>query len=395
MEANLVEEKTDQAIAALDELDIDWWLTFCRETTELPDPCVPFLLGFDVVWPTMIIITADGQRHVLLGRHDAPTARELGVYEVHPYDESIDEPFHDLRQELDPQQIAVNIDEDDVTADGLTHGLYRRLENLLAETPQAGALQSATPVIRRVRGQKSETEHKRVQRAAETTTDLLGAMASTWRPTWTEADIAGWLHQRITDRGLDTAWSWDYCPTVHAGPESEVGHTVPGDRALAPGELLHVDFGVQQQGYAADLQRVYYLPREDEGVVPSVLQAAFEDVRDAIAAGREALAPGVPGHEVDGAARDLITDRGHAAYAHALGHQVGRSAHDGGTLLGPKWDRYGESVEHPVRAGEIYTLELGADTEFGYVGQEEMVRVTGDGADWVVRPQTEIPLLDD
>lgn len=394
MDRALVEEKTEQAIAALEELDVDWWLTFCRETTELPDPCLPYLLGFDVVWPTMIIITSGGERHVILGRHDAPTAEDLGVYEVHAYDESIAEPFHVLRRELEPRTIAVNTDEDDVTADGLTHGLYERLTRLLRDTPQDDSLQSATPIIRRVRGQKSETEHERITRAAETTTDLLAAMASAWRPTWTEADVAGWLHQRVSDRGLDTAWSWDYCPTVHAGPESEVGHTVPDDRALAPGELLHVDFGVRREGYAADLQRVYYLPREDEPFPPSPLQAAFEDVRDAIAAGRAALEPGVVGEEVDAAARELITDRGHDAYSHALGHQVGRSAHDGGTLLGPAWDRYGEAVEHPVQVDEIYTLELGVDTAYGYVGQEEMVRVTADGVEWVVQPQTEIRLLE-
>ena len=28
---------------------------------------------------------------------------------------------------------------------------------------------------------------------------------------------------------------------------------------------------------------------------------------------------------------------------HATGHQIGRAVHDGGTLLGPKWERYGEA----------------------------------------------------
>ena len=106
------------------------------------------------------------------------------------------------------------------------------------------------------------------------------------------------------------------------------------------------------------------------------------------------MEPGVQGFVVDDAARDEITDRGWPEYKHAVGHNVGRNAHDGGTLLGPKWDRYGESPDGIVREGEIYTLELGVDTEWGYLGQEEMVEVTSDGVEYFVEPQTEFRRLD-
>lgn len=393
VDRSLVAEKTAQAVDVLDDLDVDCWLTFCRETTEIQEPCVPLLLGFDVVWPTAILITAAGERHVILGRHDAPSARDLDVHEVHAYDESFADAFQAVLADIDPDEIAINVDEDDVTADGLTLGMYRKLQDILEDTAYVDTLRNASEVIGRVRGQKSETEHRRIEQAAETTTDLLAAMASAWRPSWTEADIAGWLHQRVSDRGLDTAWSWDYCPTVHAGSDAAVGHTMPGDRTLPRGELLHVDFGVIEDGYAADLQRVFYLPRDGESVPPGALQSVFEDVRDAIDVARGVLEPGVTGQTVDSAARDLITDRGHDEFTHAVGHQVGRSAHDGGTLLGPHWDRYGDAVRRSVRPEEVYTLELGVETEYGYIGQEEMVRVTTDGAEWVVDPQTSIRTL--
>jgi Xaa-Pro aminopeptidase len=125
------------------------------------------------------------------------------------------------------------------------------------------------------------------------------------------------------------------------------------------------------------------------------LEAAFADVRAAIDAGHEALEPGAVGHQVDAAAREALTGRGREAFDHAFGHQVGRTAHDGGLLLGPQWDRYGEAVVGEVRPGEVYTMELGLDTEWGYVGQEEMVRVTEDGTEFVVEPQTELRRLSD
>lgn len=392
-DSDLIAEKTEQAADVLAERDIDCWLTFCRETTEIPEPNLPFLLGFDVVWPTAILVTKEGRSAVVVGRHDAPNARDL-PHEVYPYDESLEGPLVDLLDEIGPDEIAVNYSRDDNTADGLTHGMYLRLRDLLDGTAHEESLTSAEPVVAAVRGVKSATERERVRRAVETTEQLLAEIGDRWNPDWTEADVSEWCHERMENRGLGSAWSWDYCPTVHAGGESEIGHTLPGDLTLPPGEVLHVDFGVQQDGYSADVQRLFYRPSDEHPDPPADLRDAFEDVRAAIEAGREAIAPGVQGYEVDDAAREELTDRGWPEYEHAFGHQVGRNAHDGGTLLGPRWDRYGTAPEGEIRAGEIYTVELGAETEWGYLGQEEMVLVTEGGTEWLTDPQTEFWTLE-
>jgi hypothetical protein len=41
-------EKLEQAVDILNEKDIDLWLTFVRETTQVPAPCLSLLLGFDL-----------------------------------------------------------------------------------------------------------------------------------------------------------------------------------------------------------------------------------------------------------------------------------------------------------------------------------------------------------
>nr|WP_233264999.1 M24 family metallopeptidase [Halomarina oriensis] len=231
-------------------------------------------------------------------------------------------------------------------------------------------------------------------RAAELTQELLAEATERWTPEWTEADVAEYVHDRMREQRLGSAWSWDYCPTVHAGSDSEMGHTMAGDITLRPGQVLHVDFGVKYEGYTTDIQRLFYYPETEGEPIPDDLQSAFEDVRAAVNAAFDVLAPGVEGHVVDDAARDEITDRGWPEYGHAVGHNVGRNAHDGGTLLGPLWDRYGDSPRGVVREGEIYTLELGVETEYGYLGQEDMAVVTSDGAEWFVDPQTELHRLE-
>lgn len=383
MEPTLIAEKVEQARAAVAASDADAWLTFCRETNEITEPCLPYILGFDVVWPTAIVIGPD-RSTVILGSHDAPNAEELGVHEVRPYDESIQEPLDRTLSTLNADTVAVNFDRDDNVADGLTHGLYLRLVDLIP----GRELVSAADIVSQVRGIKSEIEHERITAAAETTAALLDDLFDAWTPEMTEADATEWLHERMRAIGLGSAWSWDYCPTVHAGGASDLGHTLPAELTVPEGELLHVDFGVVKDGYAADIQRIWVRGEPAPG-----LQDAFADVRAAIDAGHEALNPGAVGHDVDAAARAELTSRGHDAFDHAFGHQVGRTAHDGGLLLGPEWDRYGDAVTGEVRSGEVYTMELGLDTKWGYVGQEEMVRVTDTGTEFVVEPQDELRRL--
>jgi Xaa-Pro aminopeptidase len=117
-------------------------------------------------------------------------------------------------------------------------------------------------------------------------------------------------------------------------------------------------------------------------------------VRASLEAAKAVLKPGVQGWQVDDAARSTLVSHGYPEYLHAVGHQVGRAAHDGGAVLGPKWDRYGNTPMMPIRESEVYTLELGVTLPGrGYLGLEEMVLVTADGCEWLSTPQTEMPLL--
>ena len=79
---------------------------------------------------------------------------------------------------------------------------------------------------------------------------------------------------------------------------------------------------------------------------------------------------------------------------YALGHQLGRAAHDGGTVLAPRWDRYGASPRGPVEAGNVFTLEYGTTVPGrGYIGLEEDVLVTADGVEWLSTPQRDLWLV--
>ena len=101
----------------------------------------------------------------------------------------------------------------------------------------------------------------------------------------------------------------------------------------------------------------------------------------AIEAARRAIRPGVIGKTVDEVARRIVADGGYDEFPHALGHQVGRYAHDGTALLGPEWEKYARRPFVPIEEGMVFTLEPRLTVPgYGVATVEEMVVVTGDGA---------------
>ena len=138
-----------------------------------------------------------------------------------------------------------------------------------------------------------------------------------------------------------------------------------------------------------------YVPCNGETAPPAAVQHAFDAIVKGITAGAEVLKPGVEGWQVDAAARSVITAAGYSEYGHALGHHVGRTAHDGAGLLGPRWERYGQTPFRKVEPGNVFTLEPSIEDAggAGCIGIEEMVVVTESGCDWLSRPQTTLPFL--
>jgi Xaa-Pro aminopeptidase len=104
-----------------------------------------------------------------------------------------------------------------------------------------------------------------------------------------------------------------------------------------------------------------------------------------------ALKPGVEGWMIDQVARDYIVSQGYEEYPHALGHQVGRSAHDGSALLCPRWERYKNLPFLPVEAGQVYTLEPRLNVKgAGIATIEEIVVVHESGCKFLSEPQKEL-----
>ncbi len=391
-DADLVRQKLAQARALLAEHDLDLWLTFVRETSLGRDPALDLIYPYDLTWQSAFLVTPESAL-AIVGRFDADNVRRLGAYdEVLGYDESIRPLLAESLKRLAPARIGVNVSADDPAADGLTVGLRQVLEAVLAEAnvgPER--LISAEAFLGRLRGRKTPAEVARIRRGIATTERLIAEVGERIRPGVREVDLAAYLHARLRELGLGTAWDKHFDPIVNTGPDSVPGHAAPSDLVVAPGHLVHLDFGVQQEGFCSDLQRMWYVPEPGETEPPPEVLRVWQAVRAALLAGAAALRPGAQGWEVDAAARAALTAHGLPEYRHAFGHHLGRVAHDGATILGPRWERYGRTPYGVVEAGNVFAIELGAPVEErGWVYLEENVLVTEEGVEWLSTPQEEL-----
>jgi Xaa-Pro aminopeptidase len=390
----LVQEKVDQAIDILREMNIDAWLTFVRETPAGGDPVLPLIYGHDLTWQSALILTLAGDRFAIVGSFEAETARRTGAYTtVIPYDNSLRRSLLHTLERIDPGKIAVNYSVNDVLADGLSYGMYQLLVNYFNDTPWEQRLVSAESLIAALRGRKTPKEIERIRRAVETTRQIFESTFESVQPGITERQISDYMHDQLRQANLHPAWDYNHCPIVNVGPESAIGHVGPSDIILERGNILHIDFGVKQEEYCSDIQRMAYFLAPGERDAPDPVRRGFDTVVRAIQRAVMAMKPGVLGKEIDAVARSVVTEAGYEEFKHATGHQLGRLAHDGAGVLGPEWERYGDTINYPLEIGQVYTVEPSLVVpDYGLIGLEEDVVVMEDHAQFLGEPQLKMYL---
>jgi Xaa-Pro aminopeptidase len=380
----LLAQKRAQVVHLLNRHGIDCWLTFAREGS---DVLLPFLIGGDeIVGMSALMIFASGESVAIVADYDQ--GQVDGVFsKVIPYSNDWKEPFQTVLREHAPGRIAINYSEDDHGIDGLTHGLFLTLRGALAPIGLDDALVSSEPISSRIRALKTESEIERMRRACAITQRIFDDLTGMLKPGITEADVADIVKERMTTYEVGPAWDETYCPTV-ATSRTRPGHNPPGATTFEPGDTLRVDLGVRYEGYCSDMQRTWYLPKSGEnGIAPAVTHA-YDTVRDGILMAAESIKPGMKGYEVDEPVRRHVEERGYK-FTHALGHQLGRLAHDGGMLLGPRNERYGSRSVGTIEAGMVFTLEPG----IAMIWLEVDGVVTESGFDFFIEPPEKPYLL--
>jgi Xaa-Pro dipeptidase len=206
---------------------------------------------------------------------------------------------------------------------GLIPRQIRMLEmNYLQNAGPDLELEDAQHLLSKMRMIKDDTEITLMREAVRIAECALTATLSSLRPGVTEKEIASRLVGRILQDGSDP--ELPFFPIVSFGENAANPHAVPGDRVLREGDLILIDWGAGHNGYYSDITRVFAL-----GEIHPELEKVAQFVKEANAAGRDAVKPGVLASEVDKAVRDVISDAGYGEFfIHRTGHGIGREAHE-------------------------------------------------------------------
>jgi len=391
----MLHEKVNQAHQILQEKNIDMWLTFVRETETSRDPCLDLILGTNCTWQSAFIITRCGKTIAIIGSLDYERIRLTGLYrDIRKYVGGIKAELLSVLKNLKPRNIAINISKDDYMADGLTYGMYEMLQEYTRGTEYHDCFISSQNIIAALRGRKTPAEIARLKAAIQLTEEIYSEVTKFIQPDLTELDIAQHILSLVEKNQVATAWEEETCPAVFTGPDTPGAHAEPTNRKIEKGHVLNIDFGIKKEHYCSDIQRTWYVLRDGETQAPTAVRQGFNTIVEAIQLAKNAIKPGLPGWQIDKIARDHIVSKGYPEYPHALGHQVGRSTHDGAGLLGPRWERYGKVINLPIEVGQVYTLEPRLPIEgYGVATAEEMIVITEKGAEWLSHPQRELFII--
>lgn len=394
MELNF--EKLPIVYQALKEQNVDAWLITGRETIMNREPILRVLGDMDFIIATTLIFTKEGKCIAIVSPLDVEGYKLIkGIDEVIEYPGTMQETIADVLKRLNPAVLALDYSSDDAAGDGLTVGMYMMLQDVFKSIDFKGEVVSAFPIINKVKGIKTPWQIEKIRDCVVQADKYLRMIPSICKEGTTSLDLFNFLQKVAYDDGYGMSWSESQCPGVSVDPNVPSGHMGIISTPLVKGCVINIDYGVSKDGYCSDLQRMYYVLKDDEEDAPEHVKNAFYLVRDAIKAAVSFMRPGVTGFQVDQVARHMIVDEGFDSWNAALGHQVGHETHDGGTILANRRPRYNKPslIDTPLDAGNVFAVEPSVTIAEGRVGLEEDVLVTENGGVFLNPPQEELILI--
>ncbi len=244
------------------------------------------------------------------------------------------------------------------------HMAVRLLEKLKAKLGEGVEMVAAGGAVEKLRRVKDAGELAAIGAAAELADEVWRWSLERGLGSRSERDVARAAEARIRELGGDPSFP----AIVAAGPNGALPHAEPGERVIAPGDLVVFDMGAKLDGYCSDGTRTFAVGEPGEAA-----RAVYELVRSAQAAALDAVAAGIGGKALDAAAREAIEAAGHGErFGHGLGHGVGLEVHEG-PHVSPR-------SEDTLAADEVVTIEPGVylPGELG-VRIEDLVAVTATG----------------
>ena len=289
----------------------------------------------------------------------------------------------EIIEERDPESIGINISEIWGHADGLVVTDHEEMKAAIgekyssrlvsAEKLAVGWLETRTPREMQIYPQIVRIAYEII---AEGFSDHVIQPGVT-----TTDDVVWWFRERIRELKLVT-WFHPSVSIQRADPESfdhlRTFDSRPEENVILPGDLLHVDFGIQYLRLNTDTQQHAYVLKPGETKVPDYLKKAFDNANRLQDIFTNNFKEGRTGNEVLAMSRQEAIDEGlkPSIYTHPLGYH----GHAAGTTLG-MWDAQGGvpgDGDYPLHLNTAYSIELNNATFVEEWGKEIRIMLEED-----------------
>src|SRR5579864_5164191 len=194
-------------------------------------------------------------------------------------------------------------------------------DSLNARLPLKASLKPVTGWIEELRTIKSAPERELIRRSVETNSRAFEQAVARVRTGMKEQDLAAELEYRMRRLGAEKP---AFETIVAAGVRSALPHAQPTAARMERGDLVIVDMGAFQEGYASDMTRMLFL-----GVPPAKVKRLYRAVLEAQLAAIDTVRAGVRTAAVDGTARRVLKKHGlDRLFVHSTGHGLGLEIHE-------------------------------------------------------------------
>lgn len=306
-----------------------------------------------------LLLPAEGEAQIIVPRLEAEKVGALVPFAALKVWEETEDPISLVRAAVESRgrpapTIAVGDQTWALTLLRLQEALPR------ARYVPAGALLSSLRLI------KSPAEVQLLREAARRADEAYVRLLAEPLLGLSEREVADIIGRHLRAAGLEKV----SFVIVGSGPNGANPHHWGGERRLAAGDTVVLDFGGTYEHYQSDITRTICIGE----AAPEVIEV-HERVREAQEAAFQAVRPGATAGDVDATARAYLAAAGLGRFfTHRTGHGLGLDLHEEPYIVS------GSDVV--LREGMVFSIEPGVylPGRFG-VRVEDIVVVTASGAE--------------
>jgi len=238
------------------------------------------------------------------------------------------------------------------------------LEALIEDVPSM-TLVDSTSTIRTIRSVKMPEEIRRLRIAATIMENAVALMLNSAEDGITEREMGIIYATEVSRQGGENIANF----VLGFGVDSGFSHCVPGDRRLAPGDVIRFDLGARYMGYYADTAVSRFWRRAGDRQ-----ELLYNAMLDSQRAGAAMLRPGVSVSDIYKKAIEVARKSIPDFRMEHVGHGLGVEHHENPPLTA--------SSDVVLEADMVINVEtLYLDPEFGGFGIEDTYLITADGAE--------------